>query len=96
MLTIDVPGLMMIFAVAIIAYLIICFFIGAVSWIYIYFRFLFFPDSIEPYLRIIALHEPDKYQSYIEYFGLAKTTGNYSVNRISDSVSVNSNYLGED
>ena len=42
MLTIDVPGLMMIFAVAIIAYLIICFFIGAVSSIYIYFRFYFF------------------------------------------------------
>ena len=58
--------------------------------------FYFFQIQSNHILRIIALHEPDKYQSYIEYFGLAKTTGNYSVNRISDSVSVNSNYVGED
>ena len=47
MFTVDVPGLMMIFASALMAYLIICFVMGIVTAMYIHFRYLFHPESIE-------------------------------------------------
>ena len=79
MINIDVPGLMMIFATAIMAYLIICFVMGTAAAIYIHFRYLIHPESIEPYLRIIALNNVEKYRDYIEYFGLEESNKNQTV-----------------
>ena len=97
MISIDVPGLMMIFATAIMAYLIICFVMGTAAAIYIHFRYLIHPESIEPYLRIIALNNVEKYRDYIEYFGLEESNENQTVKPLFfDSLITDTNYVGED
>jgi hypothetical protein len=97
MISIDVPGLMTIFASAIMAYLIICFVMGVAAAIYIHFRYLFHPESIEPYLRIIALNNVEKYRDYIEYFGLEESNKNQTVKPLFfDSLTTETNYVGED
>jgi hypothetical protein len=96
MFTIDVPGLMMIFASALMAYLIMCFVMGMVAAMYIHFRYLFHPESIEPYLRLIALHNPKKYQHYIDYFGIDNKGQKSSVNMSFNAVDRQCSYFGED
>ncbi len=97
MISIDVPGLMMIFATAIMAYLIICFVMGTAAAIYIHFRYLIHPESIEPYLRIIALNNVEKYRDYIEYFGLEESNKNQTVKPLLfNSLTTETNYVGED
>ena len=97
MINIDVPGLMMIFATAIMAYLIICFVMGTAAAIYIHFRYLIHPESIEPYLRIIALNNVEKYRDYIEYFGLEESNKNQTVKPLLfNSLTTETNYVGED
>lgn len=96
MISIDVPGLMMIFATAIMAYLIICFIMGIVASIYIHFRYLFHPESIEPYLRVVALHNPQKYREYIEYFGINDEKSNSAVIVPFTANNSMTNYVGED
>ena len=97
MISIDVPGLMMIVATAIMAYLIICFVMGTAAAIYIHFRYLIHPESIEPYLRIIALNNVEKYRDYIEYFGLEESNKNQTVKPLLfNSLTTETNYVGED
>ena len=97
MISIDVPGLMMIFATAIMAYLIICFVMGTAAAIYIHFRYLIHPESIEPYLRIIALNNVEKYRDYIEYFGLEESNKNQTVKPLLfNSLTTETNYVGDD
>ena len=96
MFTIDVPGLMMIFASALMAYLIICFVMGMVAAMYIHFRYLFHPESIEPYLRLIALHNPKKYQHYMDYFGIVNEGEKSSVNMSLKAIGSQDYYFGED
>ena len=96
MFTVDVPGLMMIFASALMAYLIICFVMGMVAAMYIHFRYLFHPESIEPYLRLIALHNPKKYQHYIDYFGIDIEGQKSSVNMSFNAIGSQDYYFGED
>lgn len=97
MISIDVPGLMMIFATAMMAYLIICFVMGTAAAIYIHFRYLIHPESIEPYLRIIALNNVEKYRDYIEYFGLEESNKNQTVKPLLfNSLTTETNYVGED
>ena len=97
MISIDVPGLMTILATTIMAYVIICFLMGIVATIYIYFRYLFVPESIEPYLRIVALSNPQKYREYIDYFGLEASTDGSTVKPLFfSSLTIESNYVGED
>lgn len=96
MISIDVPGLMMIFASALMAYLIICFVMGIVTAMYIHFRYLFHPESIEPYLRLIALHNPKKYQHYIDYFGIDNEGQKSLANMSFNAIDRQDYYFGED
>lgn len=97
MFEINVPELMTIFATAIMAYLIICFMMGMVGSMYIYFRYLFFPESIEPYLRIVALNNPEKYREYIECFGIDDCNKSDTLEPLLiNSMISKSNYVGED
>jgi hypothetical protein len=97
MFTIDVPGLMMIFASALMAYLIMCFVMGMVAAMYIHFRYLFHPESIEPYLRLIALKNPQKYQDYIDYFDIndERQTKKPIIPQVNNIINTNE-YVGED
>ena len=97
MFTIDVPGLMMIFASALMAYLIMCFVMGIVAAMYIHFRYLFHPESIELYLRLIALKNPKKYQDYIDYFDIndERQTKKPIIPQVNNIINTNE-YVGED
>ena len=92
MISIDVPGLMMIFATAIMAYLIICFVMGTAAAIYIHFRYLIHP-IYRTIFENIALNNVEKYQDYIEYFGLEESNKNQTVKPLLfNSLTTETNY----
>ena len=97
MISIDVPGLMMIFATAIMAYLDNLFCDGCCCSDLYPLQISISSESIEPYLRIIALNNVEKYRDYIEYFGLEESNENQTVKPLFfNSLTTETNYVGED